>query len=57
LGFILGAAIADSQPHRDYAQDHLNDRSWMRHCESKYRSFDRGSGTHLGYDGDRHYCR
>ncbi|ESR23420.1 BA14K family protein [Lutibaculum baratangense] len=30
---------------------------WYRYCSSKYRSFDPGSGTYLGYDGQRHYCR
>jgi hypothetical protein len=57
LGFILGPAIADSQPHRDYARDHLEDGTWLSHCDSKYRSFDRGSGIYLGYNGNRHYCR
>jgi hypothetical protein len=57
LGFILGAAIADTQSHRDYARGHMSDQAWLSHCESKYRSFDRGSGTYLGYDGDRHYCQ
>ncbi|ODN68980.1 BA14K family protein [Methylobrevis pamukkalensis] len=30
---------------------------WHSYCSSKYRSFDAGSGTYLGYDGYRHYCQ
>jgi hypothetical protein len=54
---VLGAAIADSQAHRTYAHDHLADRPWLERCEARYRSFDRASGTFLGYDGKRHYCQ
>lgn len=30
---------------------------WNAYCASKYRSFDPATGTFLGYDGRRHYCR
>jgi hypothetical protein len=30
---------------------------WEGYCFSRYRSFDPISGTYLGYDGRRHYCR
>ncbi|BBE71662.1 BA14K family protein [Oharaeibacter diazotrophicus] len=30
---------------------------YVAYCSAKYRSFDPGSGTYLGYDGARHYCR
>jgi hypothetical protein len=30
---------------------------WMAYCAGRYRSFDPASGTYLGYDGMRHYCR
>lgn len=30
---------------------------YMNYCSSKFRSFDPQSGTFLGYDGQRHYCR
>lgn len=30
---------------------------WEAYCFSRYRSFDAISGTYLGYDGRRHYCR
>ena len=26
-------------------------------CAQRYRSYDPGSGTYLGYDGQRHSCR
>ena len=30
---------------------------WEAYCFSRYRSFDPISGTYLGYDGVRRYCR
>ena len=30
---------------------------WAAACSRRYRSFDSVSGTYLGYDGYRHYCR
>ncbi len=30
---------------------------WEAYCFSRYRSFDPVSGTYLGFDGRRHYCR
>ncbi len=30
---------------------------WISYCFSRYRSFDPASGTYMGYDGRRHYCR
>jgi hypothetical protein len=30
---------------------------WEGYCFSRYRSFDPVSGTYLGRDGRRHYCR
>ncbi len=30
---------------------------WISYCFSRYRSFDPVSGTYMGYDGRRHYCR
>jgi hypothetical protein len=29
---------------------------WVSYCQSKYRSFDRRTGTFLGHDGNRHMC-
>lgn len=31
--------------------------AWYSYCESRYRSFDPRSGTFMGYDGRRHFCR
>jgi hypothetical protein len=30
---------------------------YLRYCSAKYRSFDPGTGTFMGNDGQRHYCR
>lgn len=30
---------------------------WLAYCSRRYRSFDPRTGTFLGYDGNRHYCR
>ncbi len=57
LGFLLGAAIMGSNNDRDYANTRLNDQSWTSNCSRRYRSFDMRSGTYLGNDGYRHYCR
>jgi hypothetical protein len=56
LGFVLGAAIADSQQNRYYARQHMSDSGWVNSCRSRYHSYDRGSGTFLGRDGNRRYC-
>lgn len=56
LGFILGAAVADTQERQTYAQTRLDDQDWTENCRQRYRSFDPYSGTYLGYDGLRHYC-
>ena len=29
---------------------------WVSYCQSKYKSFDRRTGTFLGHDGQRHMC-
>ncbi|HVY85471.1 MAG TPA: BA14K family protein [Caulobacterales bacterium] len=57
LGFVLGAAVTDSQERQAYAQSHRDDRTWNDSCARRYRSFDPYSGTYLGTDGLRHYCR
>ena len=45
VGAIIGGAIAASQNENAIA-----------YCESRYRSYDRRTGTYLGYDGKRHPC-
>lgn len=57
LGFALGAAVVDSQEQQTYATSRLNDPGWIAYCARRYRSFDPYTGTYLGYDGLRHYCR
>lgn len=57
LGFALGAAVVDSQEQQDYATSRLNDPGWIAYCARRYRSFDPYTGTYLGNDGLRHYCR
>jgi hypothetical protein len=57
LGFVLNAAIADTREHQDYARSRLNDPGWIAYCARKYASFDPYSGTYMGRDGLRHYCR
>jgi hypothetical protein len=43
-GAIIGGALAQQGSDRH------------AYCSSKYRSYDPGSGTYLGYDGERHPC-
>ena len=57
LGFILGAAISGTGSDRTYATSRLGNQTYISSCASRYRSFDPRSGTYLGYDGYRHYCR
>jgi hypothetical protein len=57
LGFALGAAVVDSQQQQQYAESRLNDPGWIAYCARKYRTFDPYTGTYLGSDGLRHYCR
>lgn len=44
VGAIIGGAVASSQARAVAA------------CAQRYRSYDRASGTYLGYDGFRHPC-
>ena len=46
-GAVIGGAIADSQARASEA---------CAYCSQRYRSYDPGSGTYLGYDGNRHPC-
>ena len=57
LGFALGAAIAGSRQDKDRVESRRDDREWIAACARRYRSFDPASGTYLGRDGLRHYCR
>lgn len=57
LGFALGAAVVDTRERQSIARSRLNDPGWIAYCARKYHSFDPYTGTYLGYDGLRHYCR
>jgi hypothetical protein len=46
-GAIIGGAIANSNARA------ANDEAY---CMNRYKSYDPGSGTYLGYDGNRHPC-
>ncbi|WP_162131531.1 BA14K family protein, partial [Bradyrhizobium genomosp. I (2014)] len=46
-GAAIGSAVANSR-----AQAAENNA----YCSQRYKSYDPGSGTYLGYDGDRHPC-
>lgn len=47
-GAIIGGAIANSNAR---AADRTD-----AYCSQRFRSYDPGSGTYLGYDGQRHPC-
>jgi hypothetical protein len=57
LGFALGAAVVDSQEQQQVATSRLSDPGWIAYCARRYASFDPYTGTYLGSDGLRHYCR
>lgn len=57
LGIILGAALVDTRDNQAHAHSRLGDPDWIHSCSRRYRSFDPKTGTYLGYDGRRHYCR
>ena len=65
-GMLLGGIIAASPYYYDgppgyygpvFGPRYYGPSSWEAYCFSRYRSFDPFSGTYLGYDGRRHYCR
>lgn len=47
IGLAAGSIIAGSAAR-------ANDS--VAYCEQRFRSYDRASGTYLGYDGRRHAC-
>ena len=40
-----------------YGPRYVGPLDWEAYCFSRYRSFDPISGTYMGNDGRRHYCR
>ena len=57
LGFVLGAAIQGDQSDYDYYYSRRQDRRYLDGCRTRYRSFDRSSGTYMTSNGYRRYCR
>ena len=57
LGVALGAQILGSLDDRDYYERNRHDRSWRDWCRDRYNTFDWSSGTYMGNDGYRRYCR
>jgi hypothetical protein len=57
LGFATGALIGGAIASDGAYADAPAGDGWREACARKYRSFDWGSGTYLGYDGYRHPCR
>lgn len=57
LGVALGVAIIGSLDDRDDYDRYRDDRRYRDHCRSRYNSYDGDSGTYLGNDGYRRYCR
>ena len=49
-GIVAGALIAGA------IRESRASGSDVDRCEASYRSFDRSSGTYVGYDGERHVC-
>ena len=64
FGVLAGQAMAQPRYYepapRYYAPAPVYSRGggdWYAYCSQRYRSFDPRTGTYLGYDGLRHYCR
>lgn len=62
-GAIVGGALAQPRyyyapaPRTVYVGVRPWSRRWYEYCADRYRSFDARSGTFLGHDGRRHFCR
>jgi opacity protein-like surface antigen len=57
LGGVLGGYLWNqwTQANRPGRGEEV-DAEWLESCTNRYRSFDRITGTYLGYDGQRHRC-
>jgi hypothetical protein len=55
-GAIIGGALAQQQAAPVYAAPAYGADSSVAYCAQRYRSYDPGSGTYLGFDGLRHSC-
>ena len=62
---IVGSAIVNNSyhGHGHYGGPYrrhggwVGSRAWLDYCFSRYKTFDPHSGTFMGNDGYRHYCR
>jgi len=50
-GALIAGAAANAAQQRAVA-----DADAVEYCESRFRSYDRRTGTYVGYDGVRRYC-
>ena len=48
---------SDEDAYQEPVSGDLYTAEWVARCQARYRSFDASTGTYLGYDGQRHYCR
>ena len=63
-GAILGGVLASQQPYGYYGPGPgyygpgpgYGGGGAVGYCISRFKSYDPGSGTYLGYDGYRHAC-
>jgi len=53
-GAIIGGALAAQRPY-GYGPGYVEGDA-VNYCLSRFKSYDPGSGTYLGYDGLRHPC-
>lgn len=49
---IFGAAVAAA-----IASSGMSTSQYHAACDRKYKTYDRETGTYMGYDGERHPCR
>ena len=59
-GALIGGALASRPYYYDYGYAYAPapyyGSSAVSYCMSRFKSYDPGSGTYLGYDGYRHPC-
>jgi hypothetical protein len=55
-GAIIGGALAAQRPYYYAPGPVYRSGDADAYCFSRFKSYDPGSGTYLGYDGYRHPC-
>ena len=59
---ILGGVLASQRPYGYYGNGYYAEPGYVGggdavgYCMSRFKSYDPGSGTYLGFDGYRHAC-